>query len=72
MSLCILPAELVEAEALHAPLNDNAPATPIAATAFLGLFVLEIRLARDIDCSNWSLLDLAEINFASLWFQGAT
>ena len=34
--------KLVEAEARHAPLNDNAPATPKAVTAFLGLFVLEI------------------------------
>jgi hypothetical protein len=62
---CKLPAELVKADALHALLSDNAPATPNAATApFRPVF-----LAPDIDFSKVS--DLASMAFASLWFQDA-
>ena len=68
----ILSAGLVEADALHAPLSDNAPATPNAATApfrLLPLF-LEVRLSPDIGFLQ-SVSDLASMAFASLWFQDA-
>jgi len=46
---CAPPVGLVEADALHAPLSDNAPATPKAATALFRLALLfEIRLSPDI------------------------
>ena len=70
MLFCIiLPAELVEADALHAPLSDNAPATPNAATVpFRPLPLLEVRLSPDI---GWLLLvlDTAISNFAWPSFQ---
>jgi hypothetical protein len=56
---CVLPAEVVEADAPHAPhtplTNDNAPATPNAATPLLRLFVLEVRVSPAIIFSFWCL-----------------
>jgi hypothetical protein len=53
----ILLAGLVEADALHAPLSDNAPATPNAATAPFRRLppFLEVRLSPDIGFSHQSL-----------------
>ena len=67
MLRCVPSAGLVEADALHAPLSDSAPATPNAATApFRPPLLFEIRLSPDIGFLQLSFNAFASMALASL------